>query len=57
MEQQNSGSHFEEMVNDLFNPIQCEHPCRFRVTKHPRFALQTGESVIPDFEIETDLPH
>lgn len=57
MERQNSGSHFEEMVNDVFIPIQREFPYRFRITKHPRLTLQTEETVIPDFEIEIDLPH
>jgi hypothetical protein len=57
MERQVSGSLFEEMVYDLFFPIQREYPYRFRITKHPRLILQTGEMVIPDFEIEIDLPH
>jgi hypothetical protein len=42
MERQNSGSHFEEMVNDVFIPIQREYPYRLRITKYPRLTLQTG---------------
>lgn len=48
---------FESLVWLLLRKLADEQPKRVSVKRHPVLSLANGQSVIPDFELTTELPH
>lgn len=55
MESHARGAAFENRVRGLLESLQSDHPGIAKISRHPRLQLQSGEIVIPDFELEYDL--
>lgn len=50
------GREFEDRVAGVLNDLKKRHPTRVRVTAQPRIKLYDQQDVIPDFELQVDLP-
>src|SRR5262245_55628856 len=51
------GSEFEAQVAEALNALHAEFPRQSVVVHHPEIVLQSGERVVPDFELGIIMPH
>ena len=56
MSSKKKGTDFENRVGAVLEDLKNRHSDRVRVMAQPRFKLYDGRDVIPDYELQVDLP-